>query len=274
MKIISLNTFAGTVFEPLMAFVERHAADTDVFCFQEIMRTDDAKMLQTPKNWRVNLLDELTKSLPMFEPFFTSMADDYKSDPDLHGHTQIGLATFVRRTMPVSEHGSLVISEEIISTPARTIKMQLPLLFVKIVIQNTPLTICSVHGIPSPGDKRDSPERMEQSGRILDIMQKQAGEKIIVGDFNLNPDTESVRLFERAGFRNLIREYNIPTTRGSHHRVLHPEHKKTPEGFQEYADYTFVSAGITVKTFEVPDLPLSDHLPMMLDIDIPALPST
>src|SRR3989344_8006752 len=137
MKIISLNTFAGTVFEPLMAFVERHAADTDVFCFQEVMRTDGAKALQTRKGWRVSLLEELMQRLPLFEPFFTSMADDYKSDPDLHGHTQIGLATFVKRALPVSEHGSSVISEEIISTPARTIKMQLPLLFVKIVIQNT-----------------------------------------------------------------------------------------------------------------------------------------
>ena len=50
-------------------------------------------------------------------------------------------------------------------------------------------------------------------------------------------------------------------------RSLFPEYEHGPYGFQEFADYAFVSPEIVVTSFEVPDLPISDHLPMMLEID-------
>lgn len=36
---------------------------------------------------------------------------------------------------------------------------------------------------------------------------------IIVGDFNLMPDTKSISMIEEAGFDNLIAQYAIQTTR-------------------------------------------------------------
>jgi endonuclease/exonuclease/phosphatase family metal-dependent hydrolase len=39
-------------------------------------------------------------------------------------------------------------------------------------------------------------------------------------------------------------------------------------GKQPFADYIFITPDIKVKNFEVPDLEISDHLPMILDFDI------
>ena len=44
-------------------------------------------------------------------------------------------------------------------------------------------------------------------------MKDKVGPKIIGGDFNLNPDTESIKMFEEAGYKNLIKDFKIENTR-------------------------------------------------------------
>ncbi len=44
MKLITLNTNGGRVFEPLMNFIKTHSSDTDIFCFQEVFNGKDAKL--------------------------------------------------------------------------------------------------------------------------------------------------------------------------------------------------------------------------------------
>ena len=73
-------------------------------------------------------------------------------------------------------------------------------------------------------------------------------------NFNLLPDTESIKKFERAGLKNLIREYNITSTRTSYY--TRPE---------KHADYAFVSDGIEVKDFKILPDKISDHAPMSLE---------
>ena len=41
-----------------------------------------------------------------------------------------------------------------------------------------------------------------------------------------------------------------------------------PKECLEFADYTFVTSGIKVESFEVPDVPISDHLPMILKFNL------
>lgn len=85
-------------------------------------------------------------------------------------------------------------------------------------------------------------------------MEEFRGEKILLGDFNLNPDTQSFSLLAN-GMRNLIQEYGITSTRSSHY---------TKDN--KLADYTLVTPGINVAQFTVPTLEVSDHLPMILEI--------
>jgi len=126
---------------------------------------------------------------------------------------------------------------------------------------------CNVHGCAAPVDKRDCEERIIASQEIINFMSQFDGHKIIAVDFNLYPDTRSIQLFSEAGYQNLIRDYKISTTRGTLAKQMHPEYGIPPSVFQEFADYMFVSPRIMVGAFEVPDLPLSDHLPMIVEFN-------
>ena len=63
------------------------------------------------------------------------------------------------------------------------------------------LLVGNYHGIARPGSKLDNDERLEQSRAIRRALDAHDGPVVLIGDFNLLPDTESVRLLE-AGLRN------------------------------------------------------------------------
>jgi endonuclease/exonuclease/phosphatase family metal-dependent hydrolase len=139
-------------------------------------------------------------------------------------------------------------------------------LYVSFMYEDKTINLLNVHGKALPGDKNDIPERIKQSQKIIDFMNGKQGVKIIGGDFNLNPDTKSVKMFEKAGYRNLIKDYKIENTRNK----ISWKNYKTAPGFvkQHFADYCFVSPEVKVKSFEVPYMEISDHLPQILEFEI------
>jgi endonuclease/exonuclease/phosphatase family metal-dependent hydrolase len=77
---------------------------------------------------------------------------------------------------------------------------------------------------------------------------------ILLGDYNLNPETQSLAILTQ-GRRNLISEYSIATTRSALYTKPLP-----------YADYAIVSPDIVIKSFAVPYTEASDHLPLVVEI--------
>ncbi|MEK7614944.1 MAG: endonuclease/exonuclease/phosphatase family protein, partial [Patescibacteria group bacterium] len=235
MKIISLNGYFGHAFEALMDFIVQEASTTDVFCFQEMLSNPKEDISKLPYRGRANLLQEITRRLPEFSVQFAAMQDDYDIVPDYPQQLQLGLATFWKKNLPVSDSGSFFVYNHYNSYQPKDPESTGHLAaYIKINLEK-PLTILHVHGNSEPASKRDSVKRLEQSKKILDFLSPCAGEKIVMGDFNLFPDTESIRMFEKAGFQNLITKYNIKTTRGSLIRTLFPEYANGPYGYQEFA---------------------------------------
>ena len=97
-------------------------------------------------------------------------------------------------------------------------------------------------------------------------MKGKVGLKIIGGDFNLNPDTKSVKIFEEVGYKNLIMDFGIKNTRNE---ISWKQFQNKP-GFvkQYFADYVFVSKDVKVRKFEVPYNEISDHLPQILEFEV------
>lgn len=60
------------------------------------------------------------------------------------------------------------------------------------------------------------------------------------------------------GMINLIKEYKIPTTRNK----LAVRYDQI---IDKFADYIIVSSGVKVLDFQVPNIEISDHLPMILE---------
>ncbi len=266
MKLISLNAYFGFVFEPLMAWIHEQAQSTDVFCFQEMLSNPKEDALGMPCRGRANVLQEIARRLPEFTCHFAPMQDDFDFVPTYPGQTQLGNAIFYRKSLSATETGSFFIYRSFNSYDGNDYETAGHNAVYLGLGGALPLTIVNLHGNSEPASKRDTPMRLEQSKKVLDFLRDRHGEKIVMGDFNLFPDTESIKMFENQGFHNLIRDYKITTTRGSHMRKLFPEYEHGKYGFQEFADYTFVSPGVDVKSFEVPDVPISDHLPMILEI--------
>ena len=117
------------------------------------------------------------------------------------------------------------------------------------------LTVINFHGLWNGQGKGDSEDRLNQSNKIKEFIETLQGNIVMCGDFNLLPSTQSIKILEDIGLKNLIKEAGVASTRTSHYTK--------PEKF---ADYTFVSKEIKVKEFKVLPDEVSDHSPMMLKI--------
>ncbi len=267
MRIVSLNAYFGFCFDEFVEFVKREAPKTDVFCFQEVSSATNPPNPATTWGRRADLLGDLQKILVDFHFVYTKMGDDVEVDVSVDGHSELGIVTFVKRAHQILRSETVFIANgpetfdgEHIATLGHVA------LRTDIVMSGREIAVVNVHGISEPGDKRDCEVRLEQSRRTLSLVANAQSETIIIGDFNLFPDTESIQMIEKAGYRNLIIEHGITTTRGTNMHKLWPQYEHGKYGFQEFADYAFVSPGIRVADFAVPDLPISDHLPLILDI--------
>lgn len=262
MKVVSLNTFSGYFFPALSDFIVQHAPTTDVFMFQEVYNAP----LNIPdiEGHHTKLFSEIQELLPeFFGIFFEAKKERVWEENGVPIDVPFGNATFVRRSIAIVGSDFLHLS-----SVNETHFSKGSALITRLQANESFFTVCNVHGCAAPVDKRDCPERIEASQEIIDFLETIDGHKIIGGDFNLFPDTRSIEIFEESGFKNLIIDYGISTTRGTLLKQMHPEYGTPPNKFQEFADYTFVSPGVRVRSFEVPDLPISDHLPMILEFDI------
>ena len=109
MKLISLNTWGGKMFNPLMDFIRKHSEDTDIFCFQEIYKT--SSNFTNYHDIRVNLFSELTKMLPGFQSFYSVEITGFDSCPDLVDFDlAVGKAVFIRKNIKIISKSEILIS--------------------------------------------------------------------------------------------------------------------------------------------------------------------
>lgn len=125
-------------------------------------------------------------------------------------------------------------------------------------INEKKLQILNVHGIWNIEKKGDA-RTLAQCAFILEKAMEKELPTIIVGDFNLHPETESINLINQK-FTNLIKQYDITSTR--------PTVKDGLDVGNSVDDYIFVNSKIKVKEFRVIQTDISDHYPLLLDFEI------
>ena len=236
MKIITLNTWGGRVSQ-IDAFILSHASDVDIFCFQEVhaKKTKEADISQKE---RPEFFEELQKLLPDFLGIFTEQVP----------HT--GLAIFVRNNLEIEQMDSYVL----LSADELLPPQNYPRIVQAITLKDPHITILNFHGTPG-GEKKDSPQREKQMDRLHKVLNRYTTEKILLGDFNLRPDTKAISGIENI-MRNLVIEHGIKTTRTK----LYKKKDEMP-----FADYIFVTSKINVNEFKVLEDEVSDHMPLYLD---------
>ncbi|MEK7101701.1 MAG: endonuclease/exonuclease/phosphatase family protein [Patescibacteria group bacterium] len=255
MRIISLNTWGGRAGkEGLLSFFKKHADTTDIFCLQEIwsaaydhldghlaggVAIDNSKIMTRG-------LQEISEALPNHETFFTPLVDD-----------NYGLLMLIHKTYRVLKRGEFFVYKQrgYISTVDVGDHAR-PIQYVTALLNNRPITVINFHGLWNGKDKGDSADRLEQSKKILEFMKNLRTPFILCGDFNLLPDTESIKMFEDAGLRNLIREFGVTSTRTSFYTKSEDKH----------ANYTFISGDVELKDFKVLPDEVSDHAPLLIEV--------
>lgn len=261
MQLLSLNTWGGTVYQPLMDYIKKQSESTDIFCFQEVFKHVSAQTPIKAEDARLHLYEELDNLLENFIGCFVGTSQGHTLTGPVNYPTEMGQAIFVKNNIQVLKSDAYPIFgnyHDTIKPDFSNIPRGLQ--HVQLDVAGKSLHIFNYHGIPKPGDKLDSPERLEQSRKIITVLKNITGPKILCGDFNLNPETKSIGLLEQE-MRNLIKEFHIKSTRN---RISWENHKN----IQYFADYIFISSDIQVKNFQVPYYEISDHLPMFMEFDL------
>ncbi len=255
MRLLSLNVWGGTIYGPLMDFVREQLLVTDIFCFQEVFSSKPGAP-EVSSGARMFLFEELSELLNNFDGFFCERSSGCDFERVINAPVSHGLAIFVKKSLKVKSGGCEFIAETQ-ELADHFIKAQT----LNLIVGNKSLSIINFHGVARPGEKLDTPERLDQSRKLADIWKSLgSAPKILCGDFNLMPNTESIQILQECG-RNLIADFKIENTRNkiSWDRFHNKQH---------FADYTFTSPEIQVTSFEVPYNEVSDHLPMILDFTV------
>ncbi len=250
--------------QPLFDFVEEQAKNTDIFCFQEVFRAGDGAPVLSSRA-HMYMYQELCEKLPAFEGVFAAKGSGYDYDSKVSWPLELGMAVFAKKDLKITGSGwfSYFDTNGYPNSPLEEGMAGLHTVSMKLANGMT-MHIINVHGISIPGNKLDTNERLLQSERIIECANKFPQDFVIIcGDFNLMPETESISMIENIGFKNLIKDYNITNTRNEVQWAKFPGLEK-----QHFADYMFVSKNIPVNDFLVPYNEISDHLPMILEINI------
>lgn len=124
-------------------------------------------------------------------------------------------------------------------------------------IDGKEIQIINIHGIWNK-DKLGDERTIKQSEFILSKIRKDIP-VIVVGDFNLLPNTQSIKILN-SELINTIEKYNIKSTR--------PEFDDGLDTGNIVCDYIFVNDKVKINDFKVINIDISDHLPLLLDFDI------
>jgi endonuclease/exonuclease/phosphatase family metal-dependent hydrolase len=246
MKIMSLNVWGGNVGQKLLDFFEMHKG-VDVFLLQEVFHNATDKTAWDEKSKR-ELFTELQNILNNHIGYFADAEAG-----------EWGLACFVKKDLEVKEYGEKFVYrwKSAMKNKDGTL-LGKNIQFFKIDFNGSELAIINFHGLWTGKGKEDTEERIGQSREIITFARNFSDKIIIAGDFNLRPETESLKMLEtELNLKNLIRENHIPTTRTSHYK-----HHQT----EKFADYTLVSENIKVRNFQVLPDEISDHCVMLLEI--------
>lgn len=246
-KVIQLNIWRGTLLDSALAFFKEE--NPDIIFLQEVY---DTKLPGMPKTHR--LFSYLEEVLPEYKGAYGAAFTDITE----LGNIQSGNAIFSKFEIVDSKN-------TFFDRPYKTFNEQgvdpdnnpQTILSVKLNVNGTELNVSSVHGIWGR-DGRDSGRRLQMGETIISEI-KDKKNVILGGDFNLNPDTQTAKNIQKY----LVQIFGNTLTRTFNLKY------KTDGGFKTaVVDMIFVSPNITVVDKKCLDIQVSDHLPLVAELEV------
>ncbi len=266
MKIMCLNGWGGKLHEVLLPYLARTAPD--ILCLQEVIHSPESE-----KDWltyrdgdhilpqRANLFRDVSAVLPEHVAIFCPAAQGVLWDADTSIPSQWGLATFVHRSLPIigqvqgfvhKDYSPVGYGDHPRSRSAHGVR-------VWDYDANRAVSVTHMHGLRDLNGKMDTPEREKQVRKLREMSRRLAEPedlRVICGDFNVEPDSETLSILSSAGLTELVTGCGFESTRNTQY--------KKPGRF---ADYMLVNQEEAVNSFDViHDPEVSDHCPLVLKV--------
>ena len=264
MRIVSVNAWGGAMLAELTGWLT--GCDADVICLQEVCRTpgasgwvrfDDGER-SLPQ--RADLHADVVRALPEHQAFFLTCDSGPVRDADgVPRRQHFGLATYVDPALPViglqsafvhgryRDHDDWPLSNR--PRAALAVRVADPR-------SGRPVTVVQVHGLRDRSGKQDTPERDEQTGRLVALVERAREEgdiTVVCGDLNLLPASRTFDALSAIGLTDLVGDAD---TRTSLYRKP-----------VRHAGYLLVSDPAAVRSFRISTRPeVSDHRPLILDL--------
>lgn len=242
MKLITLNLWGGHLRNRLLRFIHANR-DVDIFCLQEVYHNAHRTVTYESRELSLHIFSDLQKLLPDHHAIFKPAVENV-----------YGIGMLIKNNIDILSEGEILIHEKQ-HYPGIGLNHSRNLQWVQCESEQGLYSILNVHGLWTGRGKGDTPERIAQSQRIRHFMDNVTTPQILCGDFNLRPDTESMKILEH-GMENQITRTGVQSTRT--HYYTKPE---------KYADYILTSPTIRVNSFSVMPDEVSDHCPLFLDFD-------
>jgi endonuclease/exonuclease/phosphatase family metal-dependent hydrolase len=266
MKIVSLNGWGGKLADDLLPYLQ--AETPDVLCLQEVVHSpgmDESWLTYRDGDdvlpQRANFFHDVCSFLPHRVATFCPAARGVLWQGDTKVPSFWGLATFVHRSLCLiaqaqgfvhgqfSPHG---YGDHPRSRSAHAVRLY-------DAARDGTVGITQMHGLRDLAGKADTPARADQARRLLALSDQIADPsdiRIICGDFNVEPGSETLSILVVGGFQDLVTTRGFDGTRTSHY---------TKPG--RHADYMLANRPEAVVSFDVVRAPeVSDHCPLVLEI--------
>lgn len=265
MKLMSLNVecFKANNLK-LARFLNEQ--QLDIICFQEVTRALDNKV--NKKYITKDPIDEATKLLKYGFFGHTDVFNKIKLDrphegEKIHFDPQglLEMGNYIKSNLKIKKSRNVFLEGRFPTISDHSDwpdKQRRAAQVVDLDCNGKNLRVINYHGIWTK-DKMGNSKTYNACNKILDLASNSNGEVVICGDFNLFPNSSSMRIFDNK-FVSLVDIFGVKTTRSGLY--------KTTRTVKNIVDYVFVSKEIKIKNFRVIDTDVSDHLPLELGFDL------
>jgi len=265
-EIMCLNGWGGKLHDQVLPYIETSAPD--VLCLQEVVHSPTSD-----KDWltyrdgdhilpqRANFFLDVSRALPDHVAVFCPAAQGVLWDEDQPIPSQWGLATFVHKSVPIIGQVQGFVHKDFSPVGYGDHPRSRSAHGVRIYDYSSSrsISVTHMHGLRDLNGKMDTPERADQAQRLLDLSHQVSEPddlRVVCGDFNVEPDSETLRLLAEDGLSELVTGHGFTSTRNS-------QYKKPGK----FADYMLVSDALAVQGFDVIyDPEVSDHCPLVLTV--------
>lgn len=243
MKLMTLNVWQGRLERVLLKHLEQQ--DIDFACMQE------AVDYPGKTNGLISSYQKIGTSMRLNHQFFSALNAMKLGSRNLTFGNVIYSSRPFEQTETIFTRGSYKegFDFDIDDYNIRALQHAM------VTVGDKKLHILNHHGHHIDTHKLGDDETMRQITLIINYIKKLDGAVILCGDFNLSPESESMKQFDPI-LRNLPVEYKLETTRS----LL--TYKK------EVCDYIFVNQDVDVKSFSMDQTIISDHNALTLEFEV------